>query len=628
MTTKHMAGAEHITAVVQENDMEAFMSLKDTFVAAYPLGESPWRLLHIVAVYGTAEMVERIQRWTRIDWDRQHTIHEEIFKGASRYPNVKEATALYLATCLERTEIVRSLAKLAGEENIRTCLQGLKVSNDMEHIFMVELADRLGQKHAELKPIIVPGHRRQDNGTQLRVFIVYSVSLVHGHEYDFNGLGLVKLRNPYVIKRTNSGALVSETGVKNEDAETEPDEDAHVEKSPDDDADSSNEDVDGLSNEDAKRVTEAIQTHRDCLWQTHSNLNIITGRRVKRNISGFDIHEACVILYCSTNGVIPLGEDEFPRKLVIQNGDYVNVVVHEGFFDFGGYATASGTCRHDYLKMGCEIGRSTPQFDTRGRSIRNSGGTLGPFVRFNNDLGFLSCAHVLFDIPSHSNFIDFTAAFPMVQVVQPSMNSTASVNSKECGVVERAVFDPSGTISIDATVVKITDQSRKPTAGQFANERHSTYVDAGFKELPEYNNGFMFSSAQLNALPSKPNVVKFGSRTDVTKGALGVVGADVRPYSKALGFGDSAGKIRMENQYLVTGIPPSTDFFDGGDSGSGVFCQDNNGHLVCVGMAIGHCVLDDYPYKAGIVTPIDAILQALGPNFKLATFPKVNDDRI
>ncbi|XP_069102534.1 uncharacterized protein [Argopecten irradians] len=621
-----MDGAKQVATVVQENDMEAFMSLKDTFVAAYPLGESSWYLLHIVAVYGTAEMVDCIQRWTRIDWDRQHTIHEDIFEKTSGYTKVKEATALYLASCLDRTDIVRSLVKLAGEDSIRSCLQGLTFSIEMEHVFMLQLADRLRQKHAELKPTIVPGYRHEDNGTQSRVFIVYSVYVVHGNDYDFNGLGLVKLRNPYIMKRTNCGALASETGVETEDAETEPDADkelsnAHVEKSPNDDANSSEEGVEGLSNEDAKRVTEAIQAHRDCLWQSHSNLNIITGRRVKRNLNGFNIHEACVVLYCSTKGVIPLGENVFPRTLSIKNGDYVNVVIREGFFDFGGYATASGTSHHSYLKMGCDIGRSTPQFDTRGRSILNSGGTLGPFVRFNNDLGFLSCAHVLFDIPSHSNSIDFTAAFPMVQVVQPSMNSTASVNSKECGVVERAVFDPSRTVSIDATVVKITDQSRKPAAGRFSNERPSTYVDAGFKELPEYNNGSMLSRNQLNGLPSKPNVVKFGSRTDVTKGALGVVGADVRPYSKALGFGDSAGKIRMENQYLVTGIHPSTDFFDGGDSGSAVFCQDNNGQLVCVGMAIGHCILNDYPYKAGIVTPIDAILQTLGPNFKLATFP-------
>ncbi|XP_069102441.1 uncharacterized protein [Argopecten irradians] len=580
--------------------MESLMSLKDTFVAAYPIGESPWPLLHIVAVYGTAEMIDCMKRWTRIDWDRQHTIHEDIFKGASRYPKVKEATALYLATCLERTETVRSLVKLAGEDNIRSCLQGLKFSNEIEHIFMLELADRLRQKHAELKPIIVPGHRREDNGTKSRVFIVYSMSVVQSKDYDSNGLGLVKLRNPYVIQRSNNFASGSEMGLLNKSTET-----------------LSNDDVES-SQKDAKRVREAIKTHGDHLWQKHSNLNIITGKQV--NINGSQIGEACVVLYCSTKGVIPLGENEFPRTLCIQNDVQIKVAVREGFFEFGVYKSIPSTWPHPTLKMGCEIGRLKPQIGASGHLP--SGGTLGPFVRYNNNLGFLTCSHVLFDIPTPSHTIDYTAvAPPLIEVVQPSSDATLFVSGTPCGVVERAMFDPTGPIGIDAAIVKLTDQSTVPSAGQFSNERHSSYQKTGFRELPEYNSGAMIS-AQVNDLLCKPNVVKFGSRTDVTRGALSVFGADVRAFSTALGLPNNAGGVLMKNQYLVIGIYPSTDFFDGGDSGSGVFYQDSsNGQLQCVGMAIGHGVLSDYPYKVGVVTPIDAILQALGSNISLATFP-------
>lgn len=107
----------------------------------------------------------------------------------------------------------------------------------------------------------------------------------------------------------------------------------------------------------------------------------------------------------------------------------------------------------------------------------------------------------------------------------------------------------------------------------------------------------------------------------MTRGALSVFGTDVRAFSTTLGLPNNAGGVMMKNQYLVIGIHPSTNFFDGGDSGSGVFFQDHNGQLHCVGMAIGHGVLENYPYKVGVFTPIDAILQELGPNISLATFP-------
>ncbi|XP_069102150.1 uncharacterized protein [Argopecten irradians] len=579
-------GAELITAVVKENNMEAFMSLEDTFVKAYPHYKSSWRLLHIVAVYGTAEMIVCMMRWKRIDWDRQHTIHEELCKLALKSVNVKEATALYLATCVDRTEIVRSLVKLAGEDSIRSCLQGLTFSIEMEHVFMLELADRLRQKHAGLKPTIVPGHQNEGNGTRSRVFIVYSVSVVQTEDYDFNGLGLVKLRNPYVLKKAKTS--------------------------------SSGETV--LSQMDAQRVKEAIRTHCDRLWLRHSNLNIITGRYVKTNRNGSNKDEACVLLYCSTKGVIPLGEEEFPRTLCIKNDNRINVVVREGFFRFGGYMTDSSSRRHSTLKMGCEIGRLTPQYDASGNRIPNSCGTLGPFVLYNNNPGFISCSHVFFDMPTNAYALNFSAQ-QIVEVVQPSTDSTASVNNTACGVVARAVFAPNHPTSIDAAVVVLTDRSRVPSAGHFSNQHRSSYINAGFNELPEYNNALTLGRSDVNTLPSKPTVIKFGSKTDVTRGALSVVGTDVRPFAKKLGVSGSSDKVLMKNQYLVTGIYPSMDFFDGGDSGSAVFCQDVSGQLVCVGMAIGHCVLNDYPYKAGIVTPIDAILQALGPNITLATFP-------
>ncbi|XP_033759260.1 uncharacterized protein LOC117341496 [Pecten maximus] len=601
MLSTNKSDASWFMRVVKEQDMEAFHSIEKTFVKTYDdSSESP---LHIVAVFGTSKMIECMQKWTGVDWDRRYVVHENKFQDASKTQAVRKATALYLATFLDRTEVTESLLKLAGEDNISNCLQEIPMSNGMEQIYTLELAERLKQKHSELKPTVIPGHQRDKNGVRSRVFIVYSVSVIQADEYDFNGLGLVKLQNPYVFKRTKY--FESDINMK-------------------------------LSVEGAKRVGTAIQIHREMLWNNHSNLNIITGSNVKSRTNGSVVEKtACVVLYCSTKGVIPMGEDEFPRQLRINNDDSIDVYVREGFFAYGGYQTSPSTSPHQTLKMGCNIGRLTPQWDARGHLLPNLGGTLGPFVKYNGNDGFLTCAHVLFDIPSPTHVIDFTGDINnLIEVVQPSMDSTVyqygngGTGGAACGIVDRARFLPNLPTSVDAAVVRITDPARKPTNGQFSNERPSSYRDADFKELPEYNSGLMLKVdginrfRNLNPKTTEPViVVKFGSKTDVTKGSLCPSAADVRTLSTVLGLPNEAGMVPMINQYRVTGIYPSANFFEKGDSGSGVFIKDNNGDLHCIGMAIGTATLSDYLYQAGVVTPIDAVLDELGPNLSLATFP-------
>jgi len=107
----------------------------------------------------------------------------------------------------------------------------------------------------------------------------------------------------------------------------------------------------------------------------------------------------------------------------------------------------------------------------------NGGGILGPFVTFEGQPGFLTCAHVLFDINSSSFTYDATTSLTNVDVVQPAAgtyslpgNVSKQVANKPCGCVKKAIFYSNATsdVSIDAAVVNITDPSRVPVRGEFA----------------------------------------------------------------------------------------------------------------------------------------------------------------
>ncbi|XP_021359652.1 uncharacterized protein LOC110454473 [Mizuhopecten yessoensis] len=582
--------AKWFMKVVKERNIDEFIMLENTFATTYLNEDSCASLLHSVAVYGTAKMVELMQNWNGIKWDEQYTFFGNRFGDSPEVIPVEKATALYIATFFDRTEVAESLVQCAGEDNIRCCFQNIQLSNKMEQVFMLELAKRLTQKHCDLQPAVVPGHQHDGDNIRLRVFVVYSPAVVQASEYNFNGLASVKLRNPYVIKK----AAFFEPDIETKSCDKVID-----------------------------KTKKAITIHRQVLWKKHSNLNIITGSHIKYRRNGSDIEKRhCVVLYCSTKGVIPLGEERFPRRLYIDKDDYIDVDVREGFFEQSKYITQPSTWPHPTLKMGCNIGRLTPQYNPQGNLLPNLGGTLGPYVRYNGSLGFLTCAHVLFDIPSPTYTLNFTPSLAhSVEVVQPSTDATQFQGGVACGVVERAIFDPTRTPSVDAAVVRLTDIARVPDAGQFSNELHSSYINAGFDELPEYNNGAMLTVEDVNGLGSTQNVVKFGSKTDVTRGALSVFGVNVRPLSTVLGLPNGVGDVEMKDQYQVIGIHPSANFLEKGDSGSGVFCKDINGVLHCIGMAIGSANVCDYQYRAGVVTPIEAVLQALGPNITLATFP-------
>ncbi|OWF43612.1 hypothetical protein KP79_PYT22310 [Mizuhopecten yessoensis] len=251
--------------------------------------------------------------------------------------------------------------------------------------------------------------------------------------------------------------------------------------------------------------------------------------------------------------------------------------------------------------MGCNIGRLTPEYDAHGNPLQNISGTQGPFVAFNNKIGFLTCAHVLFDIPMTKQSVDFQhTGNTKIEVVQPSVDATTS-NGVACGHVYRAIFNPQLIPSVDVAVVELTDFNRIPSKGQFSNAYRSSYLDAGFAELPEYNSGSV--QTDLQQISSSQTLVKFGSSSDVTRGTLRVCGVDVRQMTTPLGLPRDRGQAQMINQYQVCGSYPSLQFFLDGDSGSAVFMNTpKTNDLQLIGMAIGCTYVEKSPFFAAVVT--------------------------
>jgi hypothetical protein len=94
----------------------------------------------------------------------------------------------------------------------------------------------------------------------------------------------------------------------------------------------------------------------------------------------------------------------------------------------------------------------------------NKGGTLGGFVTLENgEIGCITCAHVLLNLPGHFN------QPPNLEVVQPSYGYKNT--NMVCGVHVRSCFptNQSNTndCTIDAALVKLTD--RIPERGLFAD---------------------------------------------------------------------------------------------------------------------------------------------------------------
>ncbi|XP_062602797.1 uncharacterized protein LOC134264523 [Saccostrea cucullata] len=347
-----------------------------------------------------------------------------------------------------------------------------------------------------------------------------------------------------------------------------------------------------------------IRNHSRSLFQKHSNLEMIGASAYRSKKNGCDIvPEPCIVFYCSCKGVKPLEESNFPTTV---NG--IKTDVREGFFYQSTNEVYSAKSEEDIypLLTGASI-------SSKDSSIM---GTLGGFVKSSNgDIGFITCAHVLFNLSKKCYETE------MFDIVQPAYSNNI------CGVHTYSCFPttPFPDCTMDASLVIL--KSRKPEKGLFSNLTAEDFCLLGNglskENLPEYSEGDNvrdYDQMQDHGNHLKDPCFKLGAKSGFTKGYLRFNEISVRCYSDEMDVSHSSTplEIKYYSQLEIKGS--DKDFADAGDSGAFVYQLDSSStkedkhRLYCIGMIVGNTNFST------VVTPIVPILQTFGA--EMYTFPQ------
>lgn len=420
--------------------------------------------------------------------------------------DLKNATAIRLATLFRHKDIVKILLKDSNELEISKCLRFLerrRTRYDIISVISTFIKGKLEEKYEKLNLIVIycyiAGNRRHCR------FLAYSrnvVQTIEGRIYDIKYL----IQNPCKI---NVKEILADLQNRN------------------------------IEESDRLTVEAAIQHHGERLFKNHSNLNVISGSAIKSMKSGSILkRKPCVVLYCSSKGYIPFDEDPFPKTLYVGKKD-VDVDVREGYFAL----CPAGITMSEWnnpLRIGGSIGRKG------GLS-----GTLGPFVELSDgSLGFITCAHVFQNDNPGRN----------VEVVQPSYSSFAGMDitdeDRKCGFLLHKVFNCNQEVSVDAALVKVL--KRHPERTLFTIGSTEELLETGFEvnDKPLFDDGSIKET--IDPEDVKRIVIKFGCKTGLTRGAFRLRGCSVR-VAEATTF--SSPNVVMKNQYEIQSIGP-TSFFN------------------------------------------------------------------
>ena len=180
-----------------------------------------------------------------------------------------------------------------------------------------------------------------------------------------------------------------------------------------------------------------IKENAEILMTKHSNLLIVRGSKVR---PGHTRPDLCIVLYVHVKGIIPFAEEPFPDEV----GGYP-VVVLEGIFHF----SIKPKIYIPSLMMGCQL-----------ESGHGKCGSLGGFVRLpDGSLGCLTACHVFLPhIEQDSMEQPFNKA-----VYQPECKPHCKFGE----VINHSFGQKWNEISVDAALIKITDDSRAPKSGRF-----------------------------------------------------------------------------------------------------------------------------------------------------------------
>ncbi|XP_061190607.1 uncharacterized protein LOC133198542 [Saccostrea echinata] len=352
--------------------------------------------------------------------------------------------------------------------------------------------------------------------------------------------------------------------------------------------------------EKLEKIEKFLEENANDLFEKHSNLEMIVASTYRIKKGRIEI-TPCIVLYCSCKGIVPINESKFPTEI-----DEFKTDVREGFFhlhwNLNEDVCAVSKDLLNPLRMGASIGTKDKQTE----------GTLGGFVRSNDEIGFITCAHVLYD--SYEMETENLPSTP-ITVVQPSQ---LREGSQECGQSIRSVSSFSNVnaekITVDATLVKLTE--RLPQQLFFADLLTARLIKYGFSRttFPRYIGGTPLDLRKVKDRTAhlSKKYLKCGTTSGLTMGSL-------RLFSFRGRLRDSQtrkGTRRLRNEFYENQLVMRGENFSApGDSGSFVFQvrEDYIGRLDCVGMIVGA-----YKDKV-VVTPIIPVLNALGAS--LIPFP-------
>lgn len=267
-----------------------------------------------------------------------------------------------------------------------------------------------------------------------------------------------------------------------------------------------------------EEIITSIKRHRKNLHEKHTNLSEIRLSKVKSR--GYGTKQAkleykyCIVLVVSYKGLIPLGEEPFPSTI-----DGFPTDVWEGKVT-PLYHPASHQAFSD-LRMGAsiEIIRDTNRQD-KSRTV-----TIGPFIKHkdkdgNETTNILSVAHSTVDNWETDTIVhleDVNAEQSNICCFQPTASSS---NDEPFGKIVRRKYDFKEYK--DAALIKITNQDKMPTGGDFPDTEDS------FEMF--YGSSMVFASGRLIRKENAPKctdendnktfVVKYGATTGPTKGYI------------------------------------------------------------------------------------------------------------
>ncbi|OWF41670.1 hypothetical protein KP79_PYT18586 [Mizuhopecten yessoensis] len=345
-------------------------------------------------------------------------------------------------------------------------------------------------------------------------------------------------------------------------------------------------------------LNQIVRKHTPELMKKHSNLITISTSPVTSHRGGIE-KAACIVLYCSCKGIIPLGEPTFPREL-----DNIPVDVREGYIYF---ATAREF--HDPLRLGCSIGVS-------GESKAGSIGVFVKEVATTDQYGLLTCGHVLLpgqELTDPHIRQKIRDSIVSIDVVQPSyMDDRSNIT---CGRLIDAKFGNviyNGNFTgVDYAYVRMT--CRIPRVLKFPTVEWE-HTEASMKDgyIEEMKMGLPILDMDEN--DTKHDVCKFGRTSGFTKGVFDFSGAAIRKDTLSAPLCQGEEDRHLYNLYNIKSL--GRPFCDLGDSGASVFIQKESGARV-IGLAVGGLING----RECFVTPIGAVLDSIEPRIEIQCFP-------